>query len=146
MIIYVYSDASYHHQSKMSACGFLICTDNKIIKHEVNIVSNIDTCNESEAYAASLGLVEAYLFNGVKEIKLFTDSLIVVKIISEGNKKKHSKVYNELTEVLSACDEAGIAISVKKVKAHSNHNRNNIIDNSVRKYLRIALTHVCGSY
>ncbi len=138
MKVSIYTDASSSQQKDISACGYVIRTYSRILKHDVLLVDELKDINEAECYAVYLSLLEALKLKWINRVDIFTDSSIVLDAINGIIVKafQNSKYFILLTETLISYNELGIKVKSKKVKSHSGNYNNSKVDMSVRKELR----------
>lgn len=129
----VYSDASYCHKNDISACGFLVIQYQRIIKHQILIVSGLKTPTRADAWALTTGIQYAFLLDGVRHIAAYTDCIAVVRA------KTYNKKYTDLTITIEIIQDHQISFKLHHVKGHSTNKYNIMIDKScnseLRKYL-----------
>lgn len=132
MIVVAYTDASHCHKNNVSACGYCVLVNGKMVKHEVTLVGGLRVSDQAEAYAVTAALQYAFLIQGVKSITINTDWRTVTTM-KEWRLKKY---FTELYDTIEIIREHRIGLTLTYVRGHSNNELNNLVDKSCLKTLR----------
>lgn len=130
--ILIYTDASCSYEKGISACGYVILRDGEMIKHEVLLVSNINTPDEAELFAICKALTVAYQLPLVRRITLNTDSK---NIHEQYIQNPIAEKFSNLDRWVKKIRNKGMKFEFNWVRGHGSNYHNNLIDNSCRKVL-----------
>lgn len=131
----VYTDSSFDHNKNIAACGFVIISDSKCIKHQVFLIGGLKNSTHAEGYAIYLGVKESICFSP-NHIDIYTDCQTLVNRKKGGQKKKRKKTNPEWDIWIEVLKTSNITHSVKWIKGHSSNEFNIMVDKSCRKHLR----------
>ena len=145
MKVTIYTDASSNQYKSISACGYILLKNGRILKHEITLVDEMKCSHEAECYAVFLSLIECFKFKNITQVNINSDNLMVIHTLRgklKNTKLAGNKYFIMLQECMETYKQLNIALKVYKVKAHSNNEMNNKVDSSVRielrKHLKIA--------
>lgn len=144
MKIAIYSDSSYCHITKVAACAYIILSQGNIIKNHVTIMGDVQNSTQAEILAATFGLQDGFLMNGVSEVVLCSDLKSLVDFTNihlyKSTLKKREEVYREYRDTIHIMNECGVKVIVRHVKSHSTNQNNKLVDESavttLRRYLK----------
>lgn len=138
MRVIAYTDASHCGVNKVSACGFIVLFNGKMIKHEITFLGDINSTQYAETFAIVNALQYCFLLDGVSEIKICTDCLAAVHCFNTMRRslRKRRIVFNEMIDTLEEIMNFGIFVEMEKIKSHSGNKFNDFIDQSSRHQLK----------
>lgn len=138
MTVVVYTDASYCSQTDVAACGYLILSNGRPIKHEVIFVSGLKTPTNAELFAVVSATQFSFLIKNVKNIIVNTDCKTLLHCRLHKTKKGRVDV-SELVETIEIVKEYGVGFSMFFVRGHGGNKWNNKVDISCNLNLRTFL-------
>lgn len=131
MNVNVYTDASFSIKHKLAACGYIVFIGWRMVKHDIVLVDNIKSSQQSEILAIEFAL--DYIKDNhilAKSINVNSDCRSVVLFKGRQNQ------YKSLKRKIEYFSSLNIGVSLLHVKAHRRNKNNNKVDESVRDALR----------
>lgn len=136
MTVTGYTDASHCDINDISACGYVLMSEDRMFKHEMYIVTGLEKSTNAEIFSIVQCLQYSFLINGVKRIAVYSDCKSIVNCV---NRKRRRKELVELIETIDIIREYGISVGLYFVKSHASDWYNNFIDKSCIHNLRTFL-------
>jgi ribonuclease HI len=130
MTAVAYTDASYSSEKDISACGYVVLVDGKVINHEVLLVEGLKTPTNAEIFAVIKAAEYCFMINGVKNITINTDCKTII------SRKRSRRHHMDLDETIAMIKEEGIGLNLVHVRGHKGNYFNNLVDESCLQNLR----------
>lgn len=120
--LFVYSDGAVRGRNKVCMTAYVVQDDiSNVIAHEAKFDGHRKSSTQCEIEAAIYAIKQVNkLFDGVKTIVLFTDSMDVVYRTKSVISKAHSKAYVEIQWIPRSANAADNEINTFALRNHIN--------------------------